>query len=214
MTLLQYKVIILDFDGVLVESNAIKDKAFEALFALYPEHLPAILDYHRSHAVIRFKKFRHIYEHILKRPYTPRIEAALNTSFSDFCVEAVIQSPEVKGARGFLEYFHGRIPLYLVSINPAEDLARILKARSLAGFFKKVYTTEGSKTGAIHDILRSENMRASQTVFIGDSSGDYQSARQAGVFFIGRQAQQDFKANDFPLFNNMSEILDFLCEVK
>lgn len=210
MPLLPYKTVILDFDGVLVESNAIKQQAFEALFSKCPEHLAAILDYHQKNAVIRFQKFRYIYEHILKRPYTPQDEAALGRDFSAFCIESVIKCPEVKGAGKFLEDFYRRVPLYLVSINPEVDLTQILEARGLAQFFKKVYAVEGSKAGAIRDVLSRENIQPQEAVFIGDSLGDYQSARQAGIDFIGRRAPESPAFFDVKMFDDMGQILDHL----
>ena len=59
------RAVILDFDGVLAESNAEKDAAFEALFARYPEHASAMREYHRAnHAAPRMQKFQHYVDEV------------------------------------------------------------------------------------------------------------------------------------------------------
>jgi len=207
---MRFKVIILDFDGVLVESNEIKDKAFEHVFAAYPQHLPAILEYHRRTSLIRFGKFRHIYENILRRPYTPQDEQRLGAEFSKYCIEQVVLCPWVKGAPQFLKFFKGRVPMYIASINPPQDMEAILKARGIDGYFEKVYTVTADKSGALKEVLARHNAVGTEAVFIGDSNGDAGSARKAGVFFMGRNSGLDLKAGDFPVFDDMLKVLEYL----
>ena len=100
------KVIILDFDGVIVESVGIKDQAFEMLFADYPQQLNDILSYHLSHnATIRFEKFRYITENILCQPYTDERAKELQTQYSDFILEKNHSVSAGCGSRRFLEPF-------------------------------------------------------------------------------------------------------------
>ena len=69
---------ILDFDGVVVESVGIKDQAFRQLYQDFPQHLDRIMEYHLSHnATIRFEKFRYIAENILRCQFTAEMEAKL-----------------------------------------------------------------------------------------------------------------------------------------
>ena len=63
------RTIILDFDGVLVESNREKTRAFDELFARYPAHRDAMMAYHAAHLSEprRPKLERCVYE-IMGRP--------------------------------------------------------------------------------------------------------------------------------------------------
>ena len=187
------KTIILDFDGVLVESVGIKDGAFEILFKNFPLHLSEIMRYHRTHnATIRFEKFQYIYERILKREYSKELAAQLSEEFSRIVFQKVVACPGVPGDLEFLDYFNHRVPLYLATINPAEELERIIEGRNLQHFFKDVYTYPWRKVDALRNILKTENVRCDQAVFIGDSPEDYQAAQEAGVFFIGRFSDKLF----------------------
>jgi phosphoglycolate phosphatase-like HAD superfamily hydrolase len=202
------KVLILDFDGVLIESNAIKDRAFLRVFAAYPQKLVEIMAYHRSVTKIRFEKFRHIYENILGEPYTPQVEAACGQVFSNFSVRESIRCPWVKGAEDFLREFHGQVPMYLASINPAQDLDEVLKGRGIAHFFKGVHTAVSSKVEVIRSILAQEGAAAGDALFIGDSLSDHASAVGAGVPFVGRQAEADLSATGAPVFKDMAGVKD------
>ena len=42
------KILILDFDGVVIESNAVKTDAFDHVFGRFPDHAAAMMAYHHS----------------------------------------------------------------------------------------------------------------------------------------------------------------------
>ena len=205
--IMKIKTIILDFDGTLVESVGIKDWAFETLFKEYPDHLDEIMKYHLSHnATVRFDKFRHIVEKILGQEYGGEIERKLSDEFSKLVFERIVQCPYVAGAEEFLDCFWSKIPLYLISVSPAEELERILRARDLSKYFKKTYAIPWVKTEAIKDIFKSENISAEEAVFIGDAFEDYQAARSTKVFFIGRDSHKSFHDANIPIYENMFDI--------
>lgn len=201
-----YKVIVLDFDGVILESNGIKDAAMTKLFASFTQHWLRIEAYHQSTTAIRFIKFKYIYEQILNLPYDDAIEQHLAKEFSDFCRQRLQQCPFVRGAMEFLMAFKDRCPMYVVSINPSEDLNRVIGDRGLSGFFKEVKAVNASKANAIQDIASKEGVSIEDMLFIGDSRGDYESAREVGVPFFARRGQWDFSGVDVPVFNDMQEI--------
>jgi len=214
-----YRTIILDFDGVLVESNEIKDKAFEMVFADYPGQITQILEYHRKTSLIRFEKFRYIVEKILKLPYSQQLEEELARKFSGYCIKEVVVCPWVRGAEEFLSYYAGRLPLYLVSINPLEDLQTILGLRKMEHYFKGVYTAQESKTSQLQDILKKQGLLPTEAVFIGDALSDYTSAKEAGINFIGRRSskgsilsssQSPFEGLSVPVFDDFYEILRYI----
>ena len=55
------QVLILDFDGVVIESNAVKTHAFEKVFARFPEYAEVMMAFHHAHvSVSRFAKFDYL----------------------------------------------------------------------------------------------------------------------------------------------------------
>jgi len=207
----QYEIIILDFDGTLVESVGIKDDAFKELFSKFTTHIDEIMQYHITHnATIRFEKFKHIYENILKRSYTPPIKRELSAKFSELVFDKIVNCRYVAGALEFLDYYHKTIPLYLVSMSPENEFRRILDARKLTGYFKKFYSSKWKKIEAVKDISRIENKPYEKMVFIGDTYEDYVAARAVGTFFIGRDSNKPFFEADIPVFNDLYQIKQFL----
>jgi len=183
------KAIMVDFDGVVVESVGIKNLAFKELFFDFPDQLDDIISYHLSHnAIVRFEKFRHIYEHILKKEYTDQIADDLSRRFSDIVVSGVTQCPFVEGAMEFLEHFYRKIPVYLISVTPKDELIKILKIRKISEYFKGVYPADWKKIDAMKDILKKEGLSSDQAIYIGDAPEDRLAAQAANIPFVGRSS--------------------------
>jgi len=206
------KVIVLDFDGVIVESVGIKDRAFEQLFKDYPDCIEEIMEYHLSHnATVRFEKFKHITENILRRNYTKETEENLSQRFSHLVFNNIIECPYVAGAEDFLEYFYKKIPLYVASASPERELREIIEARGLGKYFKRIYAIPWVKKGIIQDILADEDISPMEAAFIGDSPEDYMAAQETGVFFVGRYSNKSFNKAAIPIYKDLFEIKHFLC---
>jgi len=206
------KVIILDFDGVIVESVGIKDQAFRELYQGFPEYIDEIMAYHLAHnATIRFKKFRYISERILQHPYSSEDERELSKRFSGLVFQKIVVSSFVPGALEFLEHYYGKLPLYLVSMSPEDELLRILRKRELLDFFNRVYASNWRKVEAINGILHVEGLRPDQAMFIGDSYEDYQAAEKTGVNFIGRNSGKSFRDAEIMVKNDLAEIEKKIC---
>ena len=98
------KAVIFDLDGVIIESAEIKTKAFELLFADYPENIGEIIDYHKRNAGIsRYIKFRHFYEEILGKELSSQKAAELGERFSQIVMEQVLNAPLVRKNGAYAE---------------------------------------------------------------------------------------------------------------
>ncbi len=67
-----YKTILWDFDGVIMDSMPVRDKGFEIVLKNYPQEQVALLmEYHRNNGGLsRYNKFRYFFEEILKETIT------------------------------------------------------------------------------------------------------------------------------------------------
>ena len=206
------KTIILDFDGVIVESVDIKTEAFKELFKKYPEKQDEILNYHlANNALSRYIKFEYIYKEILKKKYNEEVKSKLGREFSNLVFQKVIECPYVKGAEGFLKSFSEKYPLYVASATPQEELNRIISARNLDKYFKKVWgTPPGNKIEFIQNILNKENAKPIEAIYIGDMLRDYEIARKTGVFFIGRKNKESFDGLNVPQYSDFLGIIQWL----
>ncbi len=87
---------------------------------------------------------------------------------------------------------------------------KILTARDLKKYFKKVYPSSWKKSEAMEDILRKEKLTPNETLFIGDSLEDYESARSTNILFIGRYSGRSFQGARINIFNDFIAIGAFL----
>lgn len=181
------RAVVLDFDGVIVESLDVKAEAFAILFADHPKHVEAIVRLHRENGgMSRYEKFRIIYRDYLRQPLDPATMDALDLRFSSLVRDRVIAAPFVPGALEFLQLMSGRIPLYVVSATPQVEIEAIIGARRLGVFFKAVYGSPTPKGEWLTRIAVREGGDPRSIVFVGDGRADLEGARQAGMRFIGR----------------------------
>jgi beta-phosphoglucomutase-like phosphatase (HAD superfamily) len=87
-----------------------------------------------------------------------------------------------------IAYFSGRLPLYLASATPHEELALILEARKLTGYFKDFFGAPKSKAQSFSEIARRENVKPQKILFIGDSAEDHRTAVSFGCRFLARRS--------------------------
>ncbi|MFH1283581.1 MAG: HAD-IA family hydrolase [bacterium] len=205
------KIIVLDFDGVIVESNRIKHKAFARIFKVYPEYYSKIMSYHYSHnAVNRHEKFKYIIEHIFKRRYDPKLAVKWAKDFSDLTRKRIISCRCVEGALKFLRAFSKKYKLYLASATPIDELKIILKAKKLDRYFKIIYGAPVKKKLMFKEILRKEKVKPKEMLFIGDSEEDYKAAKELKIPFLARISDYKFKNYKINKFNNLTEIEEYI----
>jgi len=205
------KAIILDFDGVVVESNHIKHQAFSEMFKEYTEYYDQIMQYHMAHNhVSRHDKFKYIVEEILHQTYTRQHANQLAHRFVELTRGKIIKCPFVDGAFEFIRYFSVKYPLYVASATPLDELKIILKARDLMQYFKTIYGAPMKKIDMFYNVIENERVVPDELLFIGDSFEDYTVAKQSGVSFLARISSYSFKETDVKSFHNLSEIKSYL----
>lgn len=184
------RVCALDFDGVVLESVAVKLEAFRRLFSGHPNS-PEIIRYlETNNGLDRYTKFRRIWTEMLGRAYDADVEARLDKEFSALVLEAVLACPFVAGAEDFLR--GAALPLYVISAMPLRELKLIVEKRGLAGRFKGLYGSPGRKADQLREVLAAESLAPGELVFVGDSENDRKAADETGVAFIGRLNAEEF----------------------
>lgn len=205
------QAIFLDFDGIIVESVDIKTEAFRQLFSRYPDNVDEIVKYHlRNNALTRYVKFRHIFTEILHKPYDDKIEEDLDRQLSSIVFERVVSCPSVRGAPEFLQYFSGKIPMFLISATPKQELDMILQLRGLINFFVEICGAPGKKTEQIEKIIDTYHYPREHVVYIGDMIEDYRIARTLKIPFVGRQNTEGFEGIGIDYFPDMAGIMTWI----
>lgn len=206
------RALILDFDGVILESNGIKTLAFREVFARFPEHLESMMRYHEEHiSEPRQAKFEYLVSRLLGRPQDTELVAELTADFSRRVLDRMTDCAPVNGAFEFLEEFSPWLPLFLVSVNPEADLLTILDKRDLRRHFADIYgCPPWTKTRAVDSVIGILGGDRAGLALIGDAPSDLHAAREAAIEFIGRDSGISFDNPVPPLYPDMKALADLL----
>lgn len=210
-----YDAIAFDFDGVLVDSVAIKGRAFHTLYKDYGEKIAdSVLSYHsKNGGVSRLEKFRYIHRNYLGLPLSRAEEEDLGYRFSVLVEDAVVGAPYVEGARKFLDAFFEKIPVYVVSGTPETELRRIIARRGMEHYFVAVYGTPASKGDTLRRIAVDRYCSLRRVLMVGDAMTDFYGALAAGSSFIGRVSPNE--TNPFPpsvrTIPNLTSLAALIC---
>lgn len=205
-------VIVLDFDGVILESVGIKGAAFRALFAQYPQHQDRIEQFHYDNSgMSRYEKFAWIYRDLLRRPLTAETVAVLDRQFGDAVASALRTCPFVAGAREFIERrATDGYRLCIASGTPEPELRVIVNDRGLTPFFSAVYGAPRTKAALLQTIADESDVPVDALLFIGDGRQDCEAAMEVGASFIARRlpTNADFFARSTPAVADLFELME------
>ena len=204
------KVLIFDFDGVIVDSNHIKDKAFKIIFKEYPEHYQNLMNYHfKNVSKSRVFKFDYLLK-LINKEKNYKLKKELMKKFSTITIDLMKSVPFVNGFKKLVEKFKD-LPLYLISVTPIEDLEIILNNLSISNIFKKTYgCPPWNKISAINEILIFEKIKPNEAIMIGDSIGDQIASKKTKINFIGRYSGLPFDKPSPKIFKDLNSISKYL----
>lgn len=160
-----------------------------------------------------------ISEYILRRGGVPRrdklagilrevlgvpVDAALLSGYLERYAAALAHelaaTSLVEGVASFIRRCGG--PLYVSSSAPEAEVRDQLGRRGLHAHFAAVYGGDTPKADALREIVRRHP--GAETVFFGDSIGDWEAAREAGVAFVAVVSERD----NFPA-QGVTKLVDF-----
>ena len=166
--------IIFDWSGTLVDDLPAVLQASN--FVLTQSGQPAMsLEKFRAEFTLPFKKF---YDR-----HTPDVPMAqLENWFHREFRQAQASVVELPHARAFLEFCRAeKIRTFLLSTVHGDYFATQCKVTGFDAFLDKPYTDVWDKREKIHEILRENNLKPDETLFIGDMEHDIETARHSGV---------------------------------
>ena len=99
-------------------------------------------------------------------------------------VDQVVACPEVPGAKEFLYKWHRKLPCFVVSATPDEEIVDIVEQRGLRGYFLEILGSSLSKQGNLKTLLKKYDLQPEKCMFFGDAESDYRAAKACNVKFI------------------------------
>lgn len=202
------RAVVLDFDGVLVESTRIKDEAFRRVFSAFPGHAEKAFAFHRRHLThSRYEKLRYLVEDLLGRTGDRGLVEKLASEFSRLVSQQIVEAPEVPGASEFFRRFSDRVEIFVASVTPQMELEELLRARGWAPHVIQAYGDPPTpKSDAIRRALAEAGCRPDEAIMIGDAPSDLAAAHANGVAFLGRDGGIPFLDAETRLYADLHEI--------
>jgi HAD superfamily hydrolase (TIGR01549 family) len=185
---LMVKNIIFDFDGVILDSMKIKGEGFRELFKEYGEEKSSkIVDFHfQNGGVSRYEKIRYFHNTILKKPVSERAVSELAQKFGTFVYQNLGKRENlISETVQFLKENSKNYSLHVASGADERELKRLCRDLDLERYFISIHGSPTPKPTLVKDILETYGYRAEETILIGDSYSDYESAKANGIGFRG-----------------------------
>lgn len=188
----QYDVVIFDCDGVILNTNVEKNRAFESVAVEFG--YPRVVSRRfakwqmANFGISRFRAFEELRAERFgarsdgSRP--PELDA-LVAAYAARSTAIYDAAPETAGARDLLSALTPR-PCYVASGGFQEELRATFDARGLCDFFVSVLGSPTPKRDIVRDIVEAERRNGSTAaiVMIGDAVADADAADLWGVDFI------------------------------
>ena len=196
--------LFIDFDGVIVDSNLIKEKLISQSIN-YIDNENEINDYaidyfNKNAGIDRIKKLEKFYE----KDIVEKIAANYSKNFRKII-------PKLKPTKcfiEFIEYFKNQRPnikIYILSGGDKNEIKEFLEINKLSFYFDDILSSEKSKFEHL-EFLKAK----SDDIFIGDSNKDLEAAKAFNLNFILMEGYKSLESFPKELLLEKDEILRVL----
>ena len=184
--IIQNKIIIFDFDGVLADTIKIKGDVFFSIFKNYGVKTQKYAkEIHFNNTglqrkykfikILKFLKEKNIYKKLID----------FNNLFED---EYKKQIKKIKINKNFEKFIVNNckfFKFYISSAAPVKEINQILINNNLDKYFVSIFGSPIKKEVSIRKIIKNNlNIKNRNIIFIGDSMHDYDVAKKLNINFI------------------------------
>lgn len=184
-----FKIILWDFDGVIINSNSVREAGFRDVLSEYPkEQVEKLIDYHNINGGLsRYVKFRYFFEEIRKESITDDMVLVLAQKFSIIMKELLVNpdlliSPVVEFIK---EQYNLGKKMHIVSGSDGNELRELCKSLRLDHFFISINGSPTPKTSLVKNIIENGYLSLSEYCLIGDAINDYDASKDNSIKFFG-----------------------------
>jgi len=203
-----YKVILWDFDGVIMDSMPIRDKGFEIVLSEYPNNdIEELMKYHRRNGGLsRYHKFRYFFERIRNESVSEIEISNLANKFSAVMLENLI-NPDllIPDSIGFIRDNYQKFNMHIVSGSDQAELRIICEKLKITKFFNSVNGSPTAKTDLVQKILNDNRYATEDVCLIGDSINDFQAAVDNKIHFYGYR-NEELRRQDMHFISSLNNL--------
>lgn len=198
-----FRNIFFDFDGVIAESVDVKTEAFREMYLPYGEKIAdKVVDHHiHNGGVSRYEKFKIYHKQFLNQDISQDQLNDLAQTFSKLVLEKVINANEVVGCSDFLDKYSTRLNFWIITGTPTVEIEQIVEKRGIEHHFKALCGSPKNKRYWTEYIIKENNLKRQETLFLGDATTDYDAADFSKIHFALREHHENMEV--FKDFNGI-----------
>jgi phosphoglycolate phosphatase-like HAD superfamily hydrolase len=182
------KTILWDFDGVILDSMAVRDWGFKEIFKDFTEpQVSKLLEYHRVNGGLsRYVKIRYFYENILGKRITEERVFEYAEAFS-VLMKQELTNPDnlILETVAFIKGNFKKYNFHIVSGSDQKELRFLCKELGIDSCFLSIHGSPTPKNQLVKTLLEQHNYHKQNTCLIGDSVNDYEAAHINNITFYG-----------------------------
>ena len=203
------RCVAFDFDGTLVDSNAVKQQAFVDVVADLPGGaalMTRVLSEHGGDRFAVMAKFAADWN----QASADRVDAgALARAYTARCEAAIAGGRDFPGAEVLLQaLIDAGVATALLSATPSRPLADLIVRKHWRRYFAHVIGDASDKADALRELGRRAQLPPSAIVLIGDREVDRRGAAEFGCAFVGvRRDDNDFTTPPPRIVDSFTDVL-------
>jgi phosphoglycolate phosphatase-like HAD superfamily hydrolase len=179
------RLVFMDCDGVIFDTNALKCDAFRVALEGYPrDQVESLVDYHRqTGGVSRYLKFERFFRemHPVADPESAMKDAL--SRFAQHCEVGYARMRPRPEALAFAELF-GPDRVYVVSGSDEAELRRVFERQEIDSRFVAIHGSPTTKKVHLRHLLEKHAVSSKEALFVGDGWGDWDCAKALDVPFV------------------------------
>ena len=185
---MKIKTVLWDFDGVILDSMAVRDWGFKEIFKDSTElQVSKLLEYHRKNGGLsRYVKIRYFYENILGKLISEERVLEYAEAFSVLMKQELTNTDNlIVDAVSFIRKNSRRFSFHIVSGSDQAELRFLCKELGLATCFISIHGSPTPKNQLVKTLIEEHRYDKKSTCLIGDSINDFEAAKVNNISFYG-----------------------------
>ena len=184
----EFKIILWDFDGVIMDSMPIRGQGFKEVLKNYPQQqVDGLLAFHKLNGGLsRYVKFKYFFEIIRGEPISNEQVLELADKFSKIMLDLLIDEKLlIKDSLEYIKYAWMNHDMHIVSGSDGKELNIICQSLGLSKYFKSVNGSPTPKNELVKNVISINSYDKNNIALIGDSINDQEASKVNNIAFFG-----------------------------